>query len=138
MTDPVSLVFGIAPIFLACVEGFLVLKQKTQLLHHHRREIDWLRTKVEVQTHCFKGEIHHLIIDTFDARMAQLLIRDDDHAHWRSRNLEETLANYMGELYTEFIKAIQGVRVASVQIETKLVIFAPPDVKVSSAILCSG
>jgi hypothetical protein len=44
----------------------------------------------------------------------------------------------MGELYTEFIKAIQGVRVASVQIETKLVIFAPPDVKVSSAILCSG
>src|SRR4051812_39733866 len=132
--EPVSLTLGILPIFFTAVQGFSILQQKIHLLRHYRKEVEWLRTKVDVQARCFKGEIHHLFIDTLDARKAQSLIRDDDHAHWKNKDLDGTLAKHMGELYPEFIRAIREVKAASVQIEAKLAIFAPPDVTVSSAV----
>lgn len=132
--DPASLTLGILPIFLSAVQGFSILLQKIHLLRHYRKEVEWLRTKVDVQARCFKGEIHHLVIDTLDARKAQSLIRDDDHAHWKNKDVDGTIMEHMGELYPEFIRAIEGVKAASVQIEAKLAIFAPPDVTVSSAV----
>jgi hypothetical protein len=132
--DPVSITLGILPIFLSAVQGFSILQQKIHSLRHYRKEVEWLRTKVDVQARCFKGEIHHLVIDALDARKAQSLIRDDDHAHWKNKDVEGTLAKHMGELSHEFIRAIREVLEALVQIQAKLAIFAPPDVTVNSAV----
>jgi hypothetical protein len=93
-----------------------------------------LRTKVDVQARCFKGEIHHLVIDTLDARKAQSLIRDNDHAYWKNKDVDGTLAKHIGELSPEFITAIQEIKAALVQIEAKLAIFALPDEALSSAV----
>lgn len=131
--DPISLTLGILPIAFAAVQGLSILQQKIQLLRHYRREVKWLRTKVGVQARCFKGEIHHLFIDTLDARKAQSLIRDNDHAHWGNKDLDGTLAEHLGELSPEFITAILEIKAASEQIAAKLARFAPPDVTVSSA-----
>jgi len=125
--DPVSLTLNILPIFFSAVDGFSLLQKKIRLMRHYRKEVQWLRTKVDVQARCFKGEIHHLVIDTLDARKAQSLIRDDDHPYWKNKDLDSTLAKHIGELSPEFIRAIQGVEAASVQIKAKLAIFAQPD-----------
>jgi len=132
--DPVSLTLATLPIFFTAVQGFSILQEKIHLLRHYRKEVEWLRTKVDVQAHCFKGEIHHLVIDTVDVRKAQSLIRDDDHAHWKTKDLNDTLEKHMGELYPEFNRAILSVKESSEQIVAKLAIFAPPDVTVSSAV----
>lgn len=132
--DPVSLTLSILPIFFSAVDGFSILQKKIHLMRHYRKEVEWLRTKVDVQARCFKGEIHHLVIDTLDARQAQSLIRDDDHAYWKSKGLNGTLAKHIGELSPQFIRAIQEVEAASVQIRVKLAIFSQPDETVRSAV----
>jgi hypothetical protein len=132
--DPVSLTLNILPIFFSAVDGFSILQKKIRLMRHYRKEVQWLRTKVDVQARCFKGEIYHLVIDTLDARKAQLLIRDDDHPYWKNKDLESTLAKHIGELSPEFIRAVREVDAALVQIKAKLAIFAQPDETVSSAL----
>jgi hypothetical protein len=129
--DPLSISLGILPIFFSAVQGFSFLQQKIHTLRHYRKEIEWLRTKVDVQARCFKGEIHHLVIDTLDARRAQSLIRDDDHAYWKNKDVESTLAHHIGGLSDEFVIAMQEVTKALVQIQAKLAVFAPPDVTVN-------
>jgi hypothetical protein len=129
--DPLSITLGILPIFFTAVQGFSILQQKVHLLRHYRKEVEWLRTKVDVQARCFKGEIHHLVIDTLDARRAQSLIRDDDHAYWKTKDVEGTLANHMGGLSHEFVRAMREIIEALVQIQAKLAVFAPPDVTVN-------
>jgi hypothetical protein len=133
--DPVSLTLGILPIVTSAVSGFSILRRKIHLMRHYRKEVEWLRTKVEVQARCFKGQIHHLVIDTLDARKAQSLIRDDDHVYWKNKDVDGIFAKHIGELSPEFIAAIQEVKAALVQIEAKLAIFALPDETVSLAVL---
>src|SRR5438045_9278575 len=95
--DPLSITLGILPIFFSAVQGFSIIQKKIHSLRHYRKEVEWLRTKVDVQARCFKGEIHHLVIDTLDARKAQSLIRDDDHVHWKNKDGESTIKDQQGE-----------------------------------------
>lgn len=129
--DSVSRTLGILPI----LQGFSNLQEKIHSLRHYRKEVKWLRIRVKGQVRCFNQQINHLAIDTFGNRKAQsLLIRDDDHAHWKNKDLDGPLKRHMGELLDEFIGAIGKVKAALEQIEAKLAIFAPPDVMVSSAV----
>jgi hypothetical protein len=128
--DPVSPSLGILPIF----QGFSNLQQKIHSLRPYRKEVKWLRTRVNGQVRCFNHQISRLVINTLGARKAQSLIRDDDHAHWKNKDLDGPLEKHVGELFHEFIRAIREVKAALEQIEAKLAIFAPPDVMVSSAV----
>ena len=123
---------AVVPIFLGAFKGFTMVKEKMHLLRHYRKEVEWLRKKVDVQARCFKGEIHHVCIDTLDTQMAQSLITNDAHAYWNSKALEDTLMAHMGDLYPEFCRAMDEVKKALVQIEAKLAVYAPPDVTVST------
>jgi hypothetical protein len=98
-------------------------------------QVQWLRTKFDVQKFCFEFEIHHLVMDTLDAEKAQLMKNDHDHAYWTNKDIDGTLAKHMGELYPKFTKAIQEVKAALVQIEDELPTAAvPPHATVSSAV----
>jgi hypothetical protein len=132
--DPASFALSTLPILFTAIQGFLFLQQKINLLRHYRKEVEWLRTKVDVQALCFKNEIHHLLIDALDAYTAQSLIRDDGHAHWKNKGLDDALKKHMGDMHPVFIKVVEEVRAASVQIMAKLSVFAQPDVTVSSAV----
>ncbi|KAK0721114.1 hypothetical protein B0H67DRAFT_609558 [Lasiosphaeris hirsuta] len=118
---------AIVPIFFSTVRGFMIVKEKVQLLRHYRKEVEWLRTRVDVQARCFKGEVHYMCIDALDTHTAQSLITDDAHAYWKSQDLEATLETHMGDLYPQFGRAIEEVKGALAQIEAKLAVFAPLD-----------
>ncbi|KAK4451549.1 hypothetical protein QBC34DRAFT_57530 [Podospora aff. communis PSN243] len=122
-----EIALGVVPIFFGAVRGFSLLRDKLHLLRHYRKEVKWLRTKVEVQSLCFKSEVHHIIIDILDTRTAQSLITDDDHTYWKDKDLEGQLRRHMGELHPEFHRALEEVKKALMQIEAKLAVFATPD-----------
>jgi len=126
-----ELALAIVPIFFGAIKGFSVIREKTHMLRHYHKEIRRLRDKVDVQSRCFRGEIYHLIIDAFDDHTAQLLIRDDEHAYWKSKDLEGPLGQHLGELRPECWKAIDEVKLALTSIETRLSVFAEPDMAVS-------
>lgn len=126
-----ELALAIVPIFFGAVRGFFIIREKTHLLRHYHKEIRRLRDKVDVQSRCFRGEIYHLIIDTLDDHTAQLLIRDDNHAYWKSQDLEGTLGLHLGELRPGCWKAIDEIKSALLNIEARLSVFAEPDVTVS-------
>jgi hypothetical protein len=125
-----EIALGVVPIFFGAVRGFSLLRNKLHLLRHYRKEVKWLRTKVEVQSLCFKGEVHHVVIDTLDTHTAQSLITDDDHRYWKDKDLEAQLKRHMGELHPEFLRALEEVKKALMQIEAKLAVFATPDTTV--------
>ncbi|KAK0655631.1 hypothetical protein B0T16DRAFT_302382, partial [Cercophora newfieldiana] len=112
-----EIALGVVPIFFGAVRGFSILQGKIHLLRHYRKEVKWLRTKVDVQSRCFKGEVHHVVIDTLDTHTAQSLITDDDHKYWKDKNLEGQLKRHMGELHAEFVRALEEVKSALMQIE---------------------
>ncbi|KAK1829445.1 hypothetical protein QBC39DRAFT_356579 [Podospora conica] len=122
-----EIALAVVPIFFGALRGFKIVKEKVHLLRHYRKEVKWLRKRVEVQARCFKGEVHYVCIDTLDTQTAQSLIRDDEHAYWNSDALDATLRAHMGDLYDEFCEAMKEVKEALVQIEAKLAVFAPPD-----------
>lgn len=125
-----ELALAIAPILLSACQGFVVLKKKIHVFRHYKKEVKWLHRKVEVQAKCYKGEMHHLVINALeDKHKAQSMISDDNHAYWKDPDLESTFQQYMGHLFVEFLSAAQDVHQALVNIEAKLAIFAPPDVK---------
>lgn len=124
-----EIALGAFPIFFTALRGLDLLRGTIHKLRHYRTDIRWLRTKVEVQAGCFRGEIQHLVFDILDDRMAQSLIIDDKHEYWQSKELADAVAVYMGALRHEFDRAIQEITSASNQIEAKLAMFAPPDVK---------
>src|SRR5437763_10808555 len=95
MADPVSPSLSILPILLTASQSFSFLQQKSQLLHRYSDEIDRLRTKVDVQAQCFKGQIYHLVLDTL-GNQAWPLLSDDDHLDWRNRDLNGTFTSHMG------------------------------------------
>jgi hypothetical protein len=127
-----EIALGVVPIFFGAVRGFSILRDKLHLLRHYRKEVKWLRTKVEVQSLCFKSEVHHVIIDILDTHTAQSLITDDDHKYWKDKDLEGQLRRHMGELHPEFHRALEEVKKALMQIEAKLAVFAAPDKTVRS------
>ncbi len=127
-----EIALGAVPIFFTALRGFALLQSTIHKLRHYRTDIKWLRTKVEVQASCYKGEIQWLIIDTLDKRMAQSLIVDDKHEYWQSKELADAIATHLGSLRDEFDRAVHEINKASTEIEAKLAMFAPPDVKVSS------
>lgn len=119
------------PIFFSACQGFSLLLEKIKLFRDYKKEIQWLRLKVDVQSRCYKGEIHHLVINTLDRHIAQSLIADDNfnHAYWKNPGLVGTFKQYMGNIFPDFLLAIQQVHQALANIEAKLAVFAPPDVK---------
>jgi hypothetical protein len=133
-----ELALAIVPIFFGAVRGFTILQDKIHLLRHYRKEVGWLRTRVDVQARCFRGEVHHVVIDTLDTPTAQSLITDDSHTYWKSQDLEAHLVRHMGELHPEFIRAIEEVKAGLTYIEAKLSVFAQPDVNVSLPVSVSS
>lgn len=125
-----EIALAVVPIFFGALRGFKIVKEKVHLLRHYRKEVKWLRKRVEVQARCFKGEVHYVCIDTLDTQTAQSLITDDDHVYWNSDALDATLRAHMGDLYDEFCQAMKEVKDALVQIEAKLAVFAAPDLAV--------
>lgn len=124
-----ELALAIVPIFLSACQGFVLLHGKIVLFRHYKREVKWLRRKVDVQARCYKSEIHHLVIDTLDddKPTAESMIADHKHAYWTDPNLETTFKQYMGDLFDEFLLAVQDVHEALAKIEDELSVLAPPD-----------
>ncbi|KAK1757303.1 hypothetical protein QBC47DRAFT_375640 [Echria macrotheca] len=123
-----ELALAIVPIFLSAVKGFSILREKTHVLRHYHKEIKRLRDKVEVQSRNFSGEVHQLIIDTLDDHTAQSLINDDEHKYWKSQDLDAALKRHLGARYPEFAQTMEEVRIVLNQVQTRLSVFAPPDV----------
>jgi len=126
-----ELALAVVPIFFGAVRGFTILQDKIHLLRHYRKEVGWLRTRVDVQARCFQGEVHRVVIDTFDTPTAQSLITDDSHKYWKSQDLEAHLIRHMGKQHPQFIRAIEEVKASLTHIEAKLSVYAQPDVNVS-------
>jgi len=123
-----ELALAIVPIFLSACQGFIVLQEKFDVFRHYKKEIKWLRRKVDIQAKCFKCEMHHLVINTLeDKHKAQSMI--DNHENWKDPDLESAFEQYMGHEYDNFLLAARDVHEALVNIEAKLAVFAPPDVK---------
>lgn len=125
-----ELALAIAPICFTAFQGFVELQSKIRLFRHYKKEIKWLLRKVEVQEKCYKNEIQFLVIDALeDKHLAQSMITNDNHSHWKSPALLKAVEQHLRDQYSDFLSAYDDVQQALNKIQGKLAVFAPPDIK---------
>ncbi|KAK5655513.1 hypothetical protein OQA88_5784 [Cercophora sp. LCS_1] len=123
-----EIALAVVPIIFAAVKGFSEIKEKTNTLLHYRKEIEWLRDKVDIQACRLDGEVRRLVFDVLGTHRARLLIKDYEHPNWKNKDLEDAVRNHMGDLQPRFTRALGEVKTSLLQIQARLAVFAQPDV----------
>lgn len=108
--EPVSLAFGVLPVIGGAIKGWQIVHKKLKVFRHYSRELQRVQKQIDRQSHFFRNEIHLLLKPAVqDVSIIESMLRDPEHALWKSDEFEAAMRASLGKNYDACLDVIQEV-----------------------------
>lgn len=108
--EPVSLAFGVLPVFGGAVKTCKVICKKLKIFRHYSREIRRIQKRVGLKSQVFANEIHLLLRRSLqDEDIVELMLKDEHHPKWSSQELENETRRSLGDSYSSYEHIIEEI-----------------------------
>ncbi|KAI1056420.1 hypothetical protein LB507_001650, partial [Fusarium sp. FIESC RH6] len=108
--EPVSLALGVLPIVGGVVKTCKVVRKKLKIFRHYSRELRRVQRRVSRQSQVFTNEVHLLLRPCLhDEDVVELMLKDESHPKWASKELEDGMRRSLGESYSSCRELIEDI-----------------------------
>ncbi|RBR18564.1 uncharacterized protein FIESC28_06019 [Fusarium coffeatum] len=108
--EPVSLALGVLPIVGGAVKTCKVVRKKLKIFRHYSRELRRVQKRVSRQSQVFTNEVHLLLRPCLNEEdVVELMLKDESHPKWASKELENGMRRSLGESYSSCREIIEDI-----------------------------
>lgn len=108
--EPVSLAFGVLPVVGGAVKTCKAIRKKLKIFRHYSRELRRVQKRVSGQSVVFTNEVHLLLEPCLhDEDVVELMMKDENHPKWASKELEDGMRRSLGRSYSSCCDLIEDI-----------------------------